>query len=118
MSLRLSPKHGVNPAVDTCFLCGKDKGLVLFGCQPGDKEAPRKVVANKEPCQECQEFMKQGIILISTRDGESGDNPYRTGGFWVLKQEACEQMFTGIDFNKQRVVFIEDNVANKFKLPR
>ena len=40
--IRLSPKHGVNPAVPLCFLCGQAKNeIVLAGRLPGDVEAPR-----------------------------------------------------------------------------
>lgn len=29
--VRLSPAHGLNPALEQCFLCGEDVGVVLFG---------------------------------------------------------------------------------------
>ena len=32
MSIKLSPKHGLNPTIATCFYCGKDKNeLILAG---------------------------------------------------------------------------------------
>jgi hypothetical protein len=66
--------------------------------------------------------MAQGVIIISVKDGETDhDNPYRTGGWWVVKDEAIKKAFSG-DFLKsvlnKRVMFIEDQFADKFGLPR
>ncbi len=71
-----------------------------------------------EICDKCKGYMEQGIIVISVRDGEGDimkaeleaarsrhnrssddeffhlDNPYRTGGWVVLKQEAIERMLS------------------------
>ena len=86
--IKLSPKYGLNCAIPLCFFCNKAKNEILLpGRLPGDVEAPRNAVWDKKPCQECAGYMQQGIILISVKDGESGagDNPYRTGGWCVVK---------------------------------
>ena len=54
MSITLSKEHGINPSVDTCFICGKETSLVLFGASYKDEngktaEAPRKV-CTRELC--------------------------------------------------------------------
>lgn len=63
-------------------------------------------------CKECNELMKKGIILISVRDGETGDNPYRTGGWCVLKEEAVKNITSDeallASIFKKRMVFIHD----------
>jgi hypothetical protein len=69
--------------------------------------------------------MKQGIILI-TIDGAKSDpgweksdmpNPYRTGGFFVVKEEAVERLFShqeALAFaKKHRWLFIEHEVAEQ-----
>ena len=87
--IKLSAKHGVNPCIVKCFVCQEDTGeLALLGRLPNDAEAPREAVLDKRPCSKCQEHMKQGVILISVRDGESGDNPFRRGAWVVIKHEA------------------------------
>lgn len=69
--LQLSQEHGVNPAIPKCFYCMKDKNeLILAGRLKDDAEAPQGMVWDMNPCQECEELMAQGIILISVRDGE------------------------------------------------
>lgn len=40
-SIRLSPKHGLNPSISVCFFCGEDKNeIILPGKLEGDAEAP------------------------------------------------------------------------------
>jgi hypothetical protein len=120
MSIRLSEKHGVNPAIPKCYFCGEDKNeVILAGKMRGDVEAPRGVAWDMNPCDKCEDMMQQGIMVLSIRDGE-GDrmaveqeahehrrndvargpsykhppfmpNPYRTGGFWVLREEAFKR---------------------------
>ena len=78
-------------ALTKCFYCGKDNGIIMnktltpfYAAKV--KELHGKVV-DMEPCPKCKEYMEQGIILISIRDGETGNNPYRTGGFVVIKKK-------------------------------
>jgi hypothetical protein len=124
MSIPLSPKHGVNPAIPLCFFCNKPKNeIVLPGRLPGDEEAPRNTVWDMRPCDECAGYMKQGIILISCRDGESlGNNPYRTGGWVVIKEDAIRRMIDPgalLDSILQnRFAFVHDAAWKAFVLPR
>lgn len=123
MSIRLSEKHGVNPSVGICFYCGKEDGtVVLLGRLPGDQEAPRQAVFTKEPCAECKEHMKQGIMLLEVLDGQSGDNPRRTGRMWVITEDAARRLFhpeeVVEDVLKKRVAFLEESVATKLGLPK
>lgn len=41
--IRVSEKHGVNPSITICPICGKETGIVLLGKLKGDEEAPRKL---------------------------------------------------------------------------
>lgn len=98
-------------------------------------------VCTMNPCQKCEELMTQGIILLSIDDEKSDPdwnkpppsehtyvqgrgwveeqaawmpNPYRTGGFFVLREEAVRRIFTGepLDFAlKHRWCFIEHRAA-------
>jgi len=122
-SIRLSPNHGVNPSITKCFLCGEDKNeLVLFGKLKGDAEAPRSVVLDKEPCDKCKEYMQKGIILISVDEFKSkGDteNPYRSGGWVVVKDDVIKRAIAEPDdVLKERVAFITDDVWDQLGLPR
>ncbi len=124
MSIRLSEKHGVNPAVPRCYFCGDHKNeIVLFGKLKGDVEAPSNPVMDMEPCDTCKGYMEQGIIVISVRDGETGDNPYRTGGWAVLKEEALDRMGIQPQELKEQILkcrwtFMPDEAWDMLRIPR
>jgi hypothetical protein len=113
-SIRLHKEHGLNPTIVTCFFCGKEKNeIALLGSAYKDA-TPMHMVLNKEPCDECKSLMDQGVMLISVRDGEYGDNPYRTGKIAVMKEEVAQRIFKGF---KGRVAFVEDSAWTKMGLP-
>lgn len=93
--ITLSKKHGVNPSVTRCECCGKDYGVALLGMLKGDVEAPREIFTGF--CDDCQKVIDQkGLLIIEVRDGETGNNPYRTGRITGITKEAKERMFKDI----------------------
>ncbi len=95
-SIKLSPKHGVNPSVTHCECCGKEIGIALFGKLKEDKEAPRDVAMGL--CDDCQKVIDaKGLMIIEVRDGETGKNPYRTGRLVGITKDAKERMFKDIN---------------------
>ena len=101
-SITLSPKHGVNPSIPTCFWCGQPKNeIVLFGRLPGDREAGMNCgPINYEPCNECQNNMALGITLIEAtmcpvHDKQAAmSGAYPTGRWLVISKEAAQRIFT------------------------
>lgn len=92
-SIRLSPKHGVNPSLEICVYCGGEKGIALLGKIRGrgndDIEAPSKIILDKEPCDECKEGMSQGITVFEANKAlaqEHNGDP-RTGKLVVMKED-------------------------------
>jgi len=77
-------------ALDVCFFCGEAMGVVLH--RQLRRVLPRKAVFTHDPCATCKGHMERGVILISVRDGESGDNPYRTGGWVVVTENAIRKV--------------------------
>jgi len=74
-------------------------------------------------CITCKGYMKQGICLISVKDGEKGDNPFRTGCVAVVKDDAVKRIFGGdgetcAAVMKSRVCFVEDTMWDNLGLPR
>ena len=119
MHILLSEKHGVNPAIPVCFFCGKDKNeIILAGRLRGDVEAPRKAAWDMVPCDECKKYMDMGVVLVSV-DPKSPDrqNPYRTGGWVVVKEEAAKSLF-GKSLGGNRFAFVNDEVWEKIGLPK
>lgn len=112
MGIKVSEKYGVNPSVDTCFICGKETNVVLFGASYKDKngktaEAPRRVCTG-QLCDNCQKVINEGgIFFIAVKDGESGNNPWRTGQITAIKEEAVQRIFT--DFPYKKINYIEES---------
>lgn len=103
-----------------CYFCNKPKGIALD--RRIKDTLPREAVYDKEPCDECKKYMEMGIIIISVKDGETDKaNPYRTGGWWVVKEDMVKRLLKGELLNdvlKKRVVFVEDSVCDKIGLKK
>lgn len=128
----LDENYGVNPTMTTCFFCGEPKDILLIGkttkkmkdsdmCS-NDGEMNRNIgVMDMEPCNECAKLMEQGIMIISTRDGEvGGKNPYRTGKMVVVKEdfiERCTDEPLTSQILEKRCTFMEDSVWSAIGLP-
>lgn len=99
-SIRISPKHGLNPTIPVCFFCGKPKNeLVLMGKLKGDAEAPKNVCLDYEPCDACKAMFEGNILLMGVMTTPNGDQPpiqdnlYPTGSYVVITREATERVF-------------------------
>lgn len=109
---------GLNPTIPQCFFCGEDKNEVALLGAAFKGEAPMHMCINKEPCDKCKGYMQQGVIFIGVKDGESGENPFRTGRFCVIKEEAVKRMLNNSYFVPQsRVAFIEESTWVALGLP-
>ena len=86
MSIYISKKYGVNPSMVKCWFCGEIKEIALLGKFKGeDRKAPREIYLDKEPCDKCKEYMKEGVIFLEV----ANDNPeYRMGGFVEIKDKS------------------------------
>jgi hypothetical protein len=140
MSIRLDPKHGVNPSVDVCFFCQQDRGVALLGVLTAsqkrafeeagvtsydDSAAPHRACYSREPCDECKGHMADGVILISVDEEKSGDdpeNPYRTGGWVVVREEAITELINPPELLahilRARIAFVPDDAWDMLGLPR
>ena len=120
-SITLHPEHGLNPTIPRCFFCGAEKNEVALLGRACKEQAPRSMVLDMRPCEQCAEWMRRGCILISIRDGEpQSRDPYRTGRFAVMIDDAVQRIF---DPNaaelilKCRFAFIEDSAWDKIGIP-
>lgn len=104
-SIKLSPKHGLNPTIPVCFFCGESKNEVALLGQIGDRrkgedlEAPMKMILDFEPCDECNKKFAQGVLLIEVTTSPEyigmpiAENAYPTGRYVVVKPEALNGDF-------------------------
>ena len=94
-SIILSPKHGVNPSITKCFVCGKEYGIAMFGRLKEDVEAPREIVNGL--CPDCQKVIDNGGVFIIEVEKQE-ENTYRTGRLIAIKKEAVNVPNNGILF--------------------
>ena len=103
----LSPKHGVNPSVARCVCCGKDYGVALLGKLKDDAEAPREIFQGL--CDTCQGVVDQGgVLIIEVKDGETSDNPYRTG-----RLVGCSKEFKERNNIEDSIIYMTESVFSK-----
>lgn len=97
-SITLSPKHGVNPSLLHCICCGKEYGVAMLGKLKGDAEAPRDIHSGL--CPDCEAIVKQGgAFIIEVKDGETEDNPYRTGRLVGVSKDYKEKVHLSSPLN-------------------
>lgn len=69
--IRISEKHGVNPSITICPICGKETGIALLGKLKGDKEAPMRMLS--DPCDDCvSKLGNDKIYILAINDQEYG----------------------------------------------
>lgn len=112
--LVLSKEFGLNPTVETCFICGESIGIALLGTQYRDKngkvaEAPSQMCMGNT-CDNCSKIIADGgVFFIEVRDGETGDNPYRTGRVIAIKEDAVK----GVLKEYSKVNYVEQTMFNR-----
>lgn len=81
--IQLSPKHGLNPALVKCFICGEDTNeIALMGkIDKEDSEAP-KYVNIGSLCNKCKEHIDNGGAFIIEASDKKGT---RTGRYIKLQ---------------------------------
>lgn len=114
-SINISPKYGVNPTIPICFWCGQERGEIALMGRIGDVrkdedfEAPKHMVVDFSPCEECKKNMSLGFTAIEATNKpnsvsrvEIQKGVYPTGRFVVIKTELARMMFKGLspDMNK------------------
>lgn len=101
-SIKLSPKHGVNPSVLHCFICGKEIGVALLGKLKGDAEAPKDISNPNELCDDCKKALETGKFVLEVKDN-SEDNPERTGRYVCIKKDALPGITSPICYMEHKV---------------
>lgn len=112
--LVLSPRHGVNPALMLCFVCGKEYGVALMGLIRGtnDREAPRHVTDPNFLCTECETRLKGEIAVI-----EVNAQGQRTGYVAFLGSEFAARLTPETlrrDVERRRMAFVDEEFWNTY----
>lgn len=127
-SIRLSPKHGLNPTIPICFFCGEKKNeIALLGHLKGDAEAPRNAILDMEPCDKCKAFMDKGYTMLGVLDHPiiDGQPPiaegkYLSRNFVVMSEQGIRRILTpdaaeSVLNNKNRRFLSDDKIVCDLK---
>lgn len=102
-SIKLSPKHGVNPSVLHCFICGKEIGLALLGKLKNDAEAPHDISNPNEICDDCRKQIEAGNkFFLEVKDNTDHNNPERTGRMVCVRGEALPEVKSSINYMEHK----------------
>ena len=121
--IKISPKHGLNPTIPVCFWCGKQKNeIALMGRMKGDIEAPKNMVLDYEPCEDCQNHMAMGVTILEASDhpNTEGQPPmqkgvYPTSRFVVVTTECADRVFNAYaPWSEGKKVFVDSDVFSHF----
>ena len=121
--IKISPKYGVNPTIPVCFWCGKQKNeIALMGHMKDDIEAPKNMVLDYVPCEECQSHMAMGVAVLEASDhpNTEGQPPMQTGvyptsRFVVVTTECADRVFNAYaPWSEGKKVFVDSDVFSHF----
>lgn len=121
--IKISPKHGLNPTIPVCFWCGKQKNeIALMGRMKDDIEAPKNMVLDYVPCEECQSHMAMGVAVLEASDhpNTEGQPPmqkgvYPTSRFVVVTTECADRVFNAYaPWSEGKKVFVDSDVFSHF----
>jgi hypothetical protein len=86
-SIKLSEKHGVNPSITLCPICGKEFGIALFGKLQNDEEAPKYTISYT-PYEECIEKAGDNIYIVEV---DSKQNKFLGRYILIPKENIIEE---------------------------
>lgn len=123
--VRISPKHGLNPCIPVCVFCGEEKNdVAILGMLKNDKEAPRNVILDYEPCEKCKANWSMGVPLICVTTNppvkdmppltkQNGTKFYPTGKYHVITPDASKRIFN-MDRKCGQPILLDESVFNQF----
>ena len=105
MSLRLSKKHGLNPSLLVCPLCGNDVGIALLGAN-GGKKAPYRMTS-MDLCDNCKQKVEEGnTFILSAKQTPNGIKP--TGAYMLVPNDCLN-----VPIPPKGICFMEESEFNK-----
>ena len=95
----LSEKHGVNPSITVCPICGKEIGIALLGKLKGDEEAPRYIQG--DICDECKARVADNKCFVISVGEDRHLKRYTivSKDIFTQKVEDCVVLMKEADFN-------------------
>lgn len=105
--ITLSEKHGLNPSMILCLICGKDIGVAMNGRLKDDAQAPR-FIKTGDICEDCKSLIDKGYVAMlevkneatSINDAEFTGRSLFVNGSVLPEEETSKVMFCNVkEFN-------------------
>lgn len=124
-SIRLHKDYGLNPTIPVCFFCGQPRNEIALLGATYKGEAPKEMIIDTEPCDDCKAGMAQGISLLGVTDQpvlpgqqpactNDKDRPcYLTGTLTVITEDCARRLFnteTADSVIQARKCYLDDSV--------
>lgn len=95
----LSKKHGLNPSMVICPICGKEESVAILGHIKGDKEAPRYIQG--DICDECKAKVADNkcFVIAVGEDRRLKRYVIVSKDVFTQKVEDCAVLMKEADFN-------------------
>ena len=94
----LSKKHGLNPSMVICPICGKEESVAILGYIKDDKEAPRYIQG--DICDECKAKVADNkCFVIAGEDQHLKRYIIVSKDVFTQKVEGCAVLMKEADFN-------------------
>lgn len=97
--ITLSKKHGLNPSVMVCPICGKEESIAILDYIKGDKEAPRYI--HGDICDECKARVADNKCFVISVGEDQRLKRYTivSKDIFTQKVEDCAVLMKEADFN-------------------
>ena len=94
--IRVSEKHGVNPSITICPICGKETGIAILGHIKGD---PRYIQG--DICDECKAKVADNKCFVISVSEDQRLKRYTivSKDIFTQKVEGCAVLMKESDFN-------------------
>lgn len=98
-SVTLSKKHGLNPSIKMCPICGKEESVAILDYIKGDKEAPRYIQG--DICDECKARVADNKCFVISVGEDRRLKRYTivSKDIFTQKVEDCAVLMKEADFN-------------------
>ena len=110
-------RYHLNAGLVKCFWCGEAVGVAIPK-KMSTKEEHKEYINDYQPCSECEEQWKLGVVAIEVSEISNGlfpiqSNLYPTGRMWVLKKESIDKI---LGKDTEKVILITPDLAESIGL--
>lgn len=108
-------EFGLNPTIPACFICGKDRNEIALLGDNYKKEAPKNMVIDYVPCDECFKNLNlnDNVLILEAENEHISDMPRITGRYCTMNKEDWKLNFSSEITAKLAIRYCEPEFFQK-----